>query len=154
MTDPDRPTVTEFGPDAAPAPESRSRSQRTPQEQQAVRDFIVEAARLMSDLHCSDIVIYDVHGLSAVTDYIIIASGTSDRQIRSVADDLSKLAKDYALERFGRDEDAPSKWIVIDFIDVIVHLFEPNTRAYYDLEMMWGDAPTVAWERERDKSNR
>ena len=116
-------------------------------DEQVVARFIVDAARLMSDSHCQDVRIFDVRGKSDVTDYLIIASGTSDRQIRSVAEDVEELAAGQGMHRFGRDEDAPSKWVVIDFIDVIVHLFEPHTRGYYDLEMMWGDAPQVPWRR-------
>ncbi len=51
------------------------------------------------------------------------------------------------MERVGSEMDGPSKWLVVDFLDVIVHLFEPVTRAYYDLETLWGDAPTVHWRR-------
>ena len=47
----------------------------------------------------------------------------------------------------GRELDAPSKWLVLDFIDVVVHLFDPETRAHYDLEMLWGDAERVHWRR-------
>lgn len=89
----------------------------------------------------------DVRGLSEVTDYVMIASGTSDRQIRSVADEVEETAGEHGLSRFGRDADAPSNWIALDFVDLIVHLFEPATRAHYDLEMMWGDAPRIPWKR-------
>jgi len=124
-----------------------ARSPRSPEEAAKVAAFVTQAAQLMSDLHCQDVIIYDVRGISPVTDYIIIASGTSDRQIRSVADDVTQLGRQHDLEKFGRDEDGPSTWIAVDLIDVIVHLFEPNTRAHYDLEMMWGDAPQVQWKR-------
>lgn len=112
-----------------------------------VRKFVIEAARLMKDLHCTDIIAFDVRTLSDVTDYVVVATGTSDRQMHSVSGDLNDLARTLGMERFGRDVDVRSTWLVADFVDVVVHLFEANARAHYDLEMMWGDAPRVQWER-------
>jgi len=111
------------------------------------RDFAIEAARLLADSHCEDVLIYDVRGQSELTDYIILASGTSDVQMRSVGQHVNKLALDYELERYGREHDQSRKWIVLDYVEVMVHLFEPATRAHYDLEMMWGDAPRIPWRR-------
>lgn len=138
--------VNELGP-AANQSELVERKRLRAADADTIGAFIIDAARLMNDSHCSDVRIYDVRGLSDLTDYLIIASGTSDRQIRSVATHVEQLAKEQGFQRFGRDEDAPSKWVVIDLVDVVVHLFEPATRAYYDLEMMWGDAPRVEWKR-------
>ena len=112
------------------------------------RKFAIDSAKLLIGLHCTDIVIFDVRTLSEVTDYILIASGTSDRQIRSVGVEVNKLAKERGIGRFGHDADDASTWIVLDFIDLIVHLFEPSTRAHYDLEMMWGDAPKINWRED------
>ncbi|MFG0253295.1 MAG: ribosome silencing factor [Phycisphaerales bacterium JB038] len=112
------------------------------------RQFALQAARLMHTLHCTDVVALDVRGLSQVTDMFVIGSGTSNRQMKSVADDLDELAEDLGLEVFRRHTDAQVTWIVIDFVDVVVHLFEPTVRAYYDLEMLWGDAERLAWREE------
>lgn len=111
------------------------------------RAFAVEAARLASDDKCEDVVLLDVRNLSQVTDYLIVASGTSDRQMRSVADDVDALAAKHRCPVFRRDADDRTTWIVVDCVDVVVHIFEPNTRAHYDLEMLWADAPRVEWER-------
>lgn len=118
-------------------------------DEDPIRGFVIEAAKLASDLHCEDVVVFDTRGVSEVTDYIVIGSGTSDRQMRSVADDIHQLAKKVGLGRFGHEADASATWIVMDFVDVVFHLFEPNTRAHYDLEMMWNDAERVAWDRPR-----
>lgn len=101
----------------------------------------------MHDAHCEDVRIFDVRGLSEMTDYILIASGTSDRQMRSVADDLETKARAVKLSCYGKEVDDRTTWFVLDLVDVVVHLFEPAARAHYDLEMMWGDAPQVAWRR-------
>ena len=61
---------------------------------------------------------------------------------------MSKLGRErFGLDRFGSERDDAATWLVLDFIDVMVHLFEPSTRAHYDLEMLWGDAPEVEWSR-------
>jgi ribosome-associated protein len=111
------------------------------------REFAIEAARLASDDKCEEVIVLDVRQLSQVSDYLIIASGSSDRQMRSVADDVNKLAAKLGYPVFRRDADDRTTWIVVDCVDVVVHVFEPNTRAHYDLEMLWADAPRVEWER-------
>lgn len=109
--------------------------------------FAIEAARLAADDKCEQVVLLDVRAVSSITDYIVIASGTSDRQMQAVLDHLGELGQErnFALIRSGVDE--RTTWLVADFGTVFVHLFEPNVRAHYDLEMLWGDAPRVAWER-------
>lgn len=116
-------------------------------EIERARTFAIESARLLSDSHCEDVLVYDVRGLSEVTDFIVIASGTSDRQIKSAARYLGDLAQEQGFERFGSDRDEASTWLVLDYVEVMLHLFEPTTRAHYDLEMMWGDAPLIDWQR-------
>ena len=111
------------------------------------KKFVIDAARLMSDLHCDNVVIFDTQGKSDVMDYLLIASGTSDRQMRSVADDLRELAKAQNMGVYGKELDERTTWVVIDLVEVVIHLFEPQARAYYDLEMMWGDCPQVKWKR-------
>ncbi len=112
-----------------------------------IRAFAIEVARLCADNNCEDVVLLDVAGLSQLSDYIIIASGTSDRQMRSTVDDLEKLGVREQYTLFRRHADDRTTWIVADFVDVVAHVFEPNTRAHYDLEMLWSDAKRVNWER-------
>ncbi|MBX3375262.1 MAG: ribosome silencing factor [Phycisphaeraceae bacterium] len=114
---------------------------------QEVRAFAVEAARLAADRHCEDVRLLDVRGLSQVCDFVLVASGTSDRQMRSVADELADLGKASGHPAFRTNSDAESTWIVVDFVTVVAHLFEPGQRAYYDLESLWSDARPVAWAR-------
>jgi ribosome-associated protein len=115
------------------------------------RAFAVDAARCLADAKCADIVVLDVQQLSQVSDFIVIASGTSDRQMRAAAQHVATIAEEQKFPMFRRHIDDRTTWIVIDCIDCVVHVFEPNTRAQYDLEMLWGDAPQVAWERPGEK---
>lgn len=134
MTDP-RPTDP---PADRPAPD--------PDHTEAER-FAAAAARLLNDYDCADIRVLDVRELSPLTHYIVIASGTSDRQLRSLARQVAKLGSEQGFERYGDDKDPAATWLVADFVEVMVHLFEPVTRGHYDLEMMWGDAPEVKWRQ-------
>jgi ribosome-associated protein len=113
----------------------------------ATRAFAIDVARMLADDRCEDVQVLDVTGLSQVSDFIIIASGTSDRQMRSAGDDAEKVGETHGWKSFRRHDDERTTWIVVDFVDVVVHVFEPNTRAHYDLEMLWADAPRIEWER-------
>jgi len=112
------------------------------------RTFALAAARTLSDYRCEDVLVLDVRGLSEVADYLVLATGTSDRQLKSASRYLGELAKEHDIERLGSDRDEASTWVVLDYVETIVHLFEPTTRAHYDLEMLWGDAPQLDWRGE------
>ncbi|MFG0331165.1 MAG: ribosome silencing factor [Phycisphaerales bacterium] len=120
-----------------------------PTTQTDAREFAVEVAQLMSDLKCEDVIVLDVRGLSQVTNFVIIGTGTSERQMRSVGEDIGELGQDHGHDVFRANQDRSSNWVIVDFVDVTAHLFEPNSRAFYDLEHLWADAPRIQWRRER-----
>jgi len=100
----------------------------------------VAAAEVAAGRHCRDIVVLDLRGKSPATDYFVIATGTSDRQMRTVADEICEAAKKQGLQRFGRAGYEQARWILLDFVDVVIHIFDKQYREYYDLELLWGDA--------------
>ncbi len=116
-------------------------------DDQMLRAFAIEVARLMADRHCEDVRLLDVRGLSQVCDYVLIGSGTSDRQMKSLAEELDDFGREQGQSMFRTDADAAVTWVVVDFIGLVAHLFEPGQRAFYDLEGLWSDAPSVSWER-------
>lgn len=120
---------------------------RTDAETAAARAFALEVAQLAQDRRCEDVICFDVRGRSTMTDFVIIATGTSDRQMKTVAQEFGQLGKASGFQRFGGEEDSATTWVVADFVQVVVHLFEPETRAHYDLEMLWGEAPTLELPR-------
>ena len=122
-------------------------SAKSTQQRQQARAFAIEAARLLADRHCEDVLVLDVHGLSQVCDIVLIGSGTSDRQMKSLASELEDLAEEHGETVFRSNRDSGATWIIIDFVDVVAHLFEPNQRAYYDLEQLWSDATKIPWKR-------
>ena len=104
------------------------------------KKFALAAAKIAAGRHCSDIVVLDLKGKSPATDYFVIVTGTSDRQMKTVADEISDEARKLGMERFGRAGYEQARWILLDFIDVVVHIFDSEYRDYYDLELLWGDA--------------
>ena len=122
--------------------------EKTTEDKQRVREFAVEAARVLADRHCEDVRLLDVRGLSHVCDYVLIGSGTSNRQMKSLADELADLGDDRGQPAFRSNRDDATLWVVVDFVDLVAHLFEPETRGYYDLESLWSDAESVRWERD------
>ena len=109
--------------------------------------FALAAAEVADGRHCSDIVVLDLREKSPATDYFVIATGTSDRQMRAVADEICEEARKRGLQRFGRAGYEQARWILLDFIDVVIHIFDREYRDYYDLELLWGDAERLNWER-------
>ncbi len=112
------------------------------------RKFAVEAAYLAANTRGQNVVVLDVSGISPVTDFFVLVTGTSARQMRSVCDEIRDFGQTCnfpALSRSGYDSES---WILIDFVDVVVHLFSHEARLFYDLDALWGDAPRVAWESE------
>ncbi|MBL0871322.1 MAG: ribosome silencing factor [Phycisphaerales bacterium] len=99
-------------------------------------EVTLQIARTLRDLKCTDVLILDVRGHSQLADYLVLASGTSDRQMRTVADEVTRLARQRGEPVVSTSADTRTTWIVIDCFETVVHIFEPTTRAYYDLESM------------------
>ncbi len=96
----------------------------------------------------------DLRRLSPVTDFFVIATGTSSRQMSSLGREMADMAVQWDHPAFSIGGLGQATWVLIDFIDVIVHLFDSEHRSYYDLEMLWGDAPKTRWKRPRAKRKR
>lgn len=110
-------------------------------------DFAKALARIANDNRAEDVVILDLRGLSSVADFFVIATGTSDRQLRAVADQMDEYANQISQKRYGLSGYQTATWILADYVDVVVHLFDPDRRHYYDLELLWGDAPRIEWQQ-------
>jgi len=119
---------------------------------EVVLALAVDAARSLSDDKCEEVVVLDVRQLSQVYDYMVIGSGTSDRQMRSALDNVREAGEKAGHGVFRASVDERTTWCVLDMVDIVVHVFEPNTRAHYDLEMLWGEAERIEWERTEQKS--
>ncbi len=104
------------------------------------------AADAIADKKGFDIVLLEVGDLFAIADVFVIATGTSRPHVQTLADRVEEVLKE-AGRRPLRDEGrAEAEWVLIDYGDVVVHIFQPAARDYYDLERLWRDAPAVEWE--------
>lgn len=106
------------------------------------------AARVAADNKAKDIAVLDLRGLTPLYDYFVIATGGSRRQIHTLAEEIDAAYRAEGDVRLGIEGYQASKWVVQDYGDVVVHVFDPDTRSYYSLEDLWADAPRVDWERE------
>lgn len=112
----------------------------TRRQNSKAKAFALVAAKVALDRHCSEIVVLDLRDISPAADYFVIATGTSNRQMRTVADEISEAAREQDMQRFGRAGYEQARWILLDFVDVVIHIFDSECRDYYDLELLWGDA--------------
>jgi ribosome-associated protein len=106
------------------------------------------SARTARDHKARDIVVLDMRGLHPLYDYFVLATGASRRQIHTLAEEVDDALRGVGDRRIGIEGYQASKWVVQDYGDILVHVFDPDTRAYYALEELWADAPRVDWERE------
>lgn len=106
--------------------------------------LVLEAAEAASDKKAERIVVLDVSEQLVITDYFLICSGNSQRQVRTIADEVEKrLAESHALKPFRREGEREARWVLLDYVDFVVHVFHTDDREYYDLERLWSDARTV-----------
>ena len=105
------------------------------------------AADAALDRKALDLVVLDVRELSSVTDYYLLCSGRSTTHLRSIIDGIREEMKTADVRLFHGEGTPESGWMLLDYGDVLVHVFAEATRAYYALERLWGDAPSVPLER-------
>lgn len=116
------------------------------------RTFAIDAARIAQDYKAEDIIILDLRGLSTLADFFVLGTGTSDRQMQTVLDKIKEHAKSIDRRPFNVADSPGGAWLLADYVDVVIHLFDADHRAYYDLDGLWGDAPEVAWEPDARES--
>jgi ribosome-associated protein len=91
--------------------------------------------------------VLDLRGISTFTDFFVLCSATSEPQLKAIAGEIeTRLKEDYGTRAIAIDGFPASQWIVLDYLQVVVHVFHQEKRAFYSLEDLWGDAPRVEWE--------
>ena len=109
------------------------------------KEIAITCAKIADEKKARDIVILDVDKISSITDYFVICSAINERQLHAIADEIDKQMKKISVMKFGMEGYREAKWVLIDYGDFIVHIFEKEIRGYYDLELLWGDAPKIEW---------
>lgn len=101
------------------------------------------ATQALSDRKCEDMVLLDVRGLSNVTDYYIIVSGNSAPHLKAMFDEVQQALKKKRIMSYRKSGDPESGWLVLDYLDFVIHIFARETRDYYAIEKLWEQAPRL-----------
>ncbi len=117
---------------------------KTPEQ---LKDLICEA---LDDIQAQDVNVLEVTEISSFTDYMIIATGRSDRHVKAVADAVMEKLLDYKIKPIGKEGMDTAQWILLDFDDAIVHVMRQETREFYDLEGLWGEEVKRLVSQHRD----
>ena len=113
-----------------------------------IKDLAVAA---LEELKANDIKVLDVRGKTSIADFMILASGTSDRHVKSLADNVAVEAKKAGVKPMGTEGADVGEWVLVDLLDVIVHIMQPRTRDFYGLEKLW--SMDAAPERAEEKGD-
>jgi ribosome-associated protein len=106
----------------------------------AIAHEIVDVA---VDKKASDVTLIDIHQVTTLADYFVIATGTSERQLNAISASIQDRMDELTIQLFRAEGMPADGWILLDYGQIVVHIFAPEQRAYYDLERRWKDAPTV-----------
>lgn len=110
------------------------------------REVAVTAARAAAAKQATDIVVLDVHELIVITDYFVICSASTKRQVKTVIEEIERAVRELGEKPIRREGEEDGGWWLLDYFDVVVHVFGDEERAYYDLERLWRDAPRLEWQ--------
>ena len=122
------------------------RSEPTPRAGVAL-DHAILCARVAEDNKANDVVILDMRGVTPLYDFLVLATGSSRRQIHTLAEEIDAAMVHEGDTRLGIEGYQSAKWVVQDYGDVVVHLFDAEARRYYGLDDLWADATRLDWER-------
>jgi len=111
----------------------------SPDELEIMKNAVVDA---IDDIKGFDITVMDVTKLTSMTSYMIVASANSSRQAKAIADNVREKLKEKGFGIRGTEGDKSGEWVLVDLDDIVVHIMIPATRAYYNLEQLWGEAET------------
>ena len=104
------------------------------------------AAAICQDYRATDVVLLDLRGVTDMTDFFIVASGTSDTHVRSVGEHLAEEMKKLGSPVYHMEGTTKGRWVLLDFVDFVVHVFHPTLRDFYQLERLWADAESIPIE--------
>ncbi|MCK4754881.1 MAG: ribosome silencing factor [Calditrichia bacterium] len=97
-------------------------------------------ADLALDKKAKQIIVMDLNGMTAIADFFVLMSGDSDTQIKAIADHIVRELKGQKIRVYHKEGYNSLRWVLLDYVDVVVHVFKPETREFYGLERLWGDA--------------
>jgi ribosome-associated protein len=109
-------------------------------------------ARAALDIKANNVVVLDLRGLSSVADFFVICSGNSDTHVEGITSNIEEKLHEEDVKLWHREGERKASWILLDYIDVIIHIFTEEARGFYGLERLWGDAPVISYDEETNES--
>jgi ribosome-associated protein len=120
-----------------------TRTKETTPPLSELKQHALAAARYAIEKKATDVHLLDLHGITSITDYFIIASGDSEKQVKAIAENvIVRMRDDNGVAPWHSEGWDGLKWIIVDFVDFVVHVFQAEARMYYNLERLWADAPS------------
>ena len=117
------------------------------------REVAARAARAALAKQATDVVVLDVHELIVITDFFVICTASSNRQVKTVIESIEDAIRELGEKPVRREGEDEAGWWLLDYVDVVVHVFGEEERAYYDLERLWRDAPQLEWQQPDEASS-
>lgn len=121
---------------------------RNPEQLAKSRQLACKCARIADEFKANDIVVLDLTQLTPEFDFFVIATGNSRRQLHAIVEEADNMMEKVGIHRKGLEGYSDHSWILQDYGDIVLHVFEPASRDLYDLERLWGDAIVVDWQAE------
>ncbi len=118
----------------------------TPRAEVAIQHAL-HCARIAADHKARDIAVLDMRGITPLYDFFVLATGSSRRQIHTLAEEIDAGMAAEGETRLGIEGYEAAKWVVQDYGDIVVHVFDPETRSYYGLDDLWADAKRLDWDQ-------
>ena len=110
------------------------------------KEIAILCARIADAKKAEDILIFDVRRLTFITDFFVICNGSNKRQLQSIASEIESKLHNHGIHEIGIEGYTNGRWILMDYGGVVLHLFDREMRHFYDLELLWGDAPKLLWK--------
>lgn len=115
------------------------------------KEKAILAAKVLSDKKGQDIVVLELKGLTLIADYFVLVTGKSSTHVQSLTTNLQEELAKHGIHELRIEGQREAKWVLLDYSDVVVHIFQEETRRFYDLERLWGDAKKYAFVEETEE---
>jgi ribosome-associated protein len=139
-----KPRIAKPRATAATTGAKRPRSKKVAEERDEIRETALAAAQYALEKKASEVHLLDLRGITSMTDFFVVATGEGDRQVKAIAENVIAEMRDKLGVTAWRSEGWDGlHWVIIDFVDFVVHVFQPEARQFYNVERLWADAPMV-----------